>query len=368
VIRQEGGTSDDPTILICHISTLRCHPEKPDLSKLNFGHILVPKVRKMSDRPSLKNHFVLRFAISLFFLISLANVASAQINPEMYKSLGEKMWEFVVKNWIDIWAILSTVAATVLAFLAKKAKLYIAALKLPAPVLADETRNSVLVLGLGGSGKTSLIKSVTNNPDANPKIKSADFKIYDTAVGITNPAGAEFKKMRLFISDYAGQNLTTLFSGFINEQRNLYSQMRYGYLNSLILVVDLFDPPENNDDVIKPKSNWEQGRVKENLNEWNKQVLQAVVGLFTKADFKYICLFINKIDLVNNLTAEKKKEILEEFSSIYDTLEQFGNGLTVERIIGSASDGTGINKLKQSLLEVRGSVIPRAGLVDRLFV
>jgi predicted GTPase len=37
------------------------------------------------------------------------------------------------------------------------------ALQLPPPIKVDETRNSILLVGIGGVGKTSLIKALTHD-------------------------------------------------------------------------------------------------------------------------------------------------------------------------------------------------------------
>ena len=42
------------------------------------------------------------------------------------------------------------------------------ALQLPPPIRVDETRNSILLVGIGGVGKTSLIKALIHDPAAEP--------------------------------------------------------------------------------------------------------------------------------------------------------------------------------------------------------
>ena len=148
----------------------------------------------------------------------------------------------------------------------------------PAKLEPNTRINSVMVLGLGGSGKTSLCKAITDDITADPSIKTGHFKIYNVAKDL--PGDNPETRCKFYLADYPGQSfLEELVAGFIEEQSRPYSPMRYGYINSLILVVDLFAPPDLPGEPIPKDSSFNKKRIRENLQQWNEQALSAVFGM-----------------------------------------------------------------------------------------
>lgn len=100
---------------------------------------------------------------------------------------------------MDTAGFLTSVAASMTAavFIAtsQRLKTRLKALQLPPRVRVDETRNSILLVGIGGVGKTSLIKALTHDlaePDT-----IGPFKIYKHVEELGNePSGIESPNVR----------------------------------------------------------------------------------------------------------------------------------------------------------------------------
>lgn len=95
--------------------------------------------------------------------------------------------------------------------------------------------------------------------------------------------------------------------------------MRYSCITSLILLVDLFDPPALPDQEIKPQDNISQSRINENNKYWDEDKLSMVLRLTN--NLKYVCLLISKPDLLKsgNLAEE---EIKNKYSNLYTRLNE----------------------------------------------
>jgi GTPase SAR1 family protein len=216
-----------------------------------------------------------------------------------------------------------------------------------------ETRNSILFVGIGGLGKTSLIKALTHDSAAEPDT-IGPFKIYKYAQELENePSG--IKRTNLYFADYRWQNLTYLIGGFLLEQKQPYCPLRYGFLNSLIMVVDVTDPTKHPDENFPKAQNFSQKRVEDNLNEWNSQSIQAILGLFTRPQLKYICLFINKIDLLFGYDEAMENDIKEAYLPLLRQLHEASEGVRFECKLGPAARDLKIGELRNALRDVRGT-------------
>jgi len=225
------------------------------------------------------------------------------------------------------------------------------ALRGPAKLPATYRTNSVMLLGLGGSGKTTLVRALTNVHEANPRIATAEYDIHSVALDI--PGDSPTTRCQLFISDYAGQDLGSLIAAFLDQQKLPYSPMRHGYVRSLIVVVDLFAPPELSGAKGTAQDAIDSSRVAEQIAAWNEQCLSAIFGMLTKS-LNYVCLFINKGDLLTLDHAQITATALTAYLPLRKHLERQSRGAVVEIIVGSAETGWGLNQLKASLLEASG--------------
>jgi hypothetical protein len=232
----------------------------------------------------------------------------------------------------------------------------------PVRINPTEQRNSIILLGLGGTGKTSLIRRIFQQPDATPERKTEEYRIYRCMHSVNK------QNYNFFISDYVGQNLGNLVGSFIEQQKIPYSEMTYGYVNSLVLMVDLFSPPESpgapGPDA-QPTPN--QARVDLQLSQWNETAIDAIFGMLTVPELSYVCLFINKFDLVSEHTRESRKRAEDLYKRIYGflRLKIIGTKVELEVLVGSADSGDCVPLLLAKLMEhsvpARTSVKPRQG-------
>jgi hypothetical protein len=115
-------------------------------------------------------------------------------------------------------SVASSLTAAVLFSMSQRLKGRLKALQLPPPVRVDETRNSILLVGIGGVGKTSLIKALTHDLAAEPDT-IGPFKFYKHVEELGNePSG--IKRTNLYFADYPWQNLTDLIGRFLLEQKH----------------------------------------------------------------------------------------------------------------------------------------------------
>lgn len=131
--------------------------------------------------------------------------------------------------------------------------------------------------------------------------------------------------------------------------------MSYGFINSLILVVDLFPPPERIDDPpLEPRDHVDEGRIELHCSQWNDTALDAVFGLLTSGSLKYVCLFVNKSDLLIKFNTDPvKKDIESRFDSLRSRLEQraIHAGADFALVLGSARESTGVGDVRMALFE-----------------
>jgi hypothetical protein len=107
---------------------------------------------------------------------------------------------------------------------------------------------------------------------------------------------------------------------------------------------------------IFPKAqNFSQKRVEDNLKEWNSQSIQAILGLFTRPQLKYICLFINKVDLLVGYDEAMENEIKEAYLPLMRELKEASDGVRFECLLGSAARDLKFGELKNALRDVRGT-------------
>jgi hypothetical protein len=215
----------------------------------------------------------------------------------------------------------------------------------------ERLRNTVLLVGLGLSGKTQLIQTLVGR-NTGPPQRTLHFTVTSKEEIIDGTA------YHFNFVDYRGQDFGQLIRHLMRE----YSQI--GEIHSLIMVVDLFPCVEGED----PNAKWEQysrDRIREHLSQWNTMSLDAAMGLVTRSSVRYVCLFINKIDKLNGtLVADDFKFIKSEYQSLIDDLERRVDGIAdFEVVVGSAQHGFGIFgphgiRSKLVLHCHRGEVVP----------
>lgn len=213
-----------------------------------------------------------------------------------------------------------------------------------------------MLLGLGGVGKTTFVRGVFQNPKANPSVSTEHYGLYRTTTDVEDPDDKRRnEKYTLYVGDYRGQNLGQLVSKFITQQKASFEPMSYGYINSLVLIVDLFPPHEQFDHtMVEPRDCVDSDRVEKHNSQWNDTALDAVFGLLTTGGLRYVCLFINKMDLLKGSnTPAVQREVRKRFAELEGRLKERARGskATFKLVLGSAEDGGGILRVRKELFE-----------------
>jgi hypothetical protein len=214
-------------------------------------------------------------------------------------------------------------------------------------LLGDKVkRNSIVILGLGGCGKTTLISHLSKDPTAAPDISTRDYCRFSWR---DRNSGTESDHV-YYVADHQGQNIGTLIKGLIEEQKKPYSPMTWGAINSLIFIVDVAKAPGRGN---KRATELQQevreslrDRIQENVKQWSPTALDMIFGFTTQDSLKYVCLFVNKMDL---LLPEEKEEAEKLYQGLIEDLDVRCPGLALEIIFGSVLSGDGFPKLAASL-------------------
>ena len=228
---------------------------------------------------------------------------------------------------------------------------------LPVQVPNCDKRNSILLLGLGGTGKTSIIKGLLNNNEANPNEKTENFTMYKgDRLSIKesdkdNKSHGNHSRYWFYITDYKGQNIGQLVRSFIIQQKKPFSPLAYGHVTSLILMVDLISPKEeaHHEDIPKQEK-YDQDRVNKHVAEWNDTSLDTIFGLLT-SELRYVCIFINKVDLMIDRSYGAEDTYTKVFQPMQEKIKKRAGRATVKTYLGSARDGTSLNYLTEDLME-----------------
>jgi len=167
----------------------------------------------------------------------------------------------------------------------------------------------------------------------------------------TNKANKSNSKYWFYIADYKGQNIGQLVRSFIIQQKKPFSPLAYGDITSLILMVDLVTPKEeaHYEDIPKQEK-YNQERVNKHVTEWNDTALDAIFGLLT-SELRYVCIFINKVDLMNDRSYEAEERYIKIFQPMQEKIKKRVGRATVKTYLGSARDGTSLNYLTEDLME-----------------
>ncbi|MEI6368638.1 MAG: GTPase domain-containing protein, partial [Nostocales cyanobacterium ELA608] len=137
------------------------------------------------------------------------------------------------------------------------------------PLEPGEFRNSILLVGLGGSGKTTLIGYLVDQ--GNSEMSTRDFANYKSLSESIDKNGNTYK---FYIADYPGQNIGVLIKGLMAEQKVPYSPMTFNGIDSIIIVVDLVYTPEPGSkiDMDLVRQTWQE-RVQQHIKEWSPTAL-----------------------------------------------------------------------------------------------
>lgn len=287
--------------------------------------------------PYLLKHFrIIAWAAACFAVISMATVGvrlvAAQPATATAPSLPLPATTDLTapsKKLIDWSSVLTSLVSLVVGWVAEHWRArtkFSEMLTTPPKLKSGHRRNTIMVVGDGNSGKSTLIKNFTDH--LNLKTEKTTKFLVSTGGCVERDTHYHF-----VFADYVGQDLGTLISSFVQEQLKPYADIRYRYVNTLVFVVDLFDDAQTKraveeGDAFVPFETFNEQRVQEQLTLWNRYSLDAVFGMHgfvrgediargTRMGLRLVTLLINKLDMVAN---SNDPAVLRRIKAAYDPL------------------------------------------------
>jgi len=198
----------------------------------------------------------------------------------------------------------------------------------------DSRALNVVLVGEGGSGKTTIIRSLTAAPEAVPAIATDSISTYSLIQEMTvqSEQGEKRRLFRIFIDDYVGQNLPEAL-----EDDAINNRLQMIPATLLVIVVDLF--PYEKDTQNSLKKEIDTDRVAYQIGIYNEPVMQILLRRAQSS--KYVVLFINKIDMISPLSPKKISDAIAAYKPLIEKLED-KRGRRLHVIVGSARAGNGV--------------------------
>ncbi|HXO68620.1 MAG TPA: GTPase domain-containing protein [Bradyrhizobium sp.] len=228
------------------------------------------------------------------------------------------------------------------------------------PVDFDQYATNMILVGEGGSGKTTLIHALSGAGEAQPDVATNEMSTYTLVheISIEQKGGTIRRLVRIYSDDYEGQNWV---QGTQSEQ--VKARQQFIKSSSLVIVVDLIGPGSKS----APTSGagkLHSKRIKEQLLIYNDPAVQSLASLLGPNG--QIILFINKADLIYPLTDERIEEAKASYAPLVEQLREL-RGVRLRVIVGSAMTGFGVvgyddgHEERKSLLKL---VIDHARKID----
>lgn len=193
---------------------------------------------------------------------------------------------------------------------------------------------NVILVGDGGTGKTSIIQALSGSPDANPAAATAENALYSIAQETNVEAGESVRRrlIRTYISDHVGQNFGSIYETafFKNHDLSVYPQC-------LVIVVDLFFPDKYGENLRYDAP--DESRVEEQKNVYTDKQIQQLTALLKPGS--KIILFINKVDKIKSDISKAIDTAKEVYDPLIQSLQRT-KGAELSVVVGSARMGIGV--------------------------
>jgi len=201
---------------------------------------------------------------------------------------------------------------------------------------------NVILVGLGGAGKTSIVRALSGCGEANPaaatvpRLKVKLYSVVQEIDVIDGESSLLHDLNRIYIEDYEGQQFgNRLHDGTVRKREELIPS------TVIVLVVDLFYPSKPSNQKLPSRDSWEESRVRENLKQYPEGVLNSIKLMTPKCS--RVCLFINKADLVQPYDDHVEAAIMKRFQPLREDIDNEFQGCETTTIIGSAASGWGVS-------------------------
>jgi hypothetical protein len=231
----------------------------------------------------------------------------------------------------------------------------------PKPASRNGRRCSVVLLGIGDSGKSEFIKRLTGNVVDAPAVKTTGVREWNVDIPFveSRPGDNQLALSRhvtCYITDYMGQNLGSLVHYFMMEQKARLSKMAFGHINVLCILVDLAegDPAGgngNNDKI--PDST----RTESQTSEWNGQTLAAVWGLVAGPKFKHVIIFLNKCDAIPSRPVKFDEIAAKPYATLIKRVREDFPDQQLHVIAGSAKKNENMHEVIRVIVDASDPVL-----------
>ena len=205
----------------------------------------------------------------------------------------------------------------------------------------------VMMLGDGGSGKTSIIWALTGHPAAEPNKRTGDSQAegahtYIYRVDHVQPEPCAIQQLE--ITDYRGQSSQNLAHRRMREAEQGVTPP----VNVVVWVVDLVGPGEHGE-VLSPRADIDSERVRiQSTDTWGDGAIAAWRGLTGGTESLWV-LFINKADLIIGPKTEVEQRAKAAYNPLRQRLAAVSTGRGFEVIVGAADCGWGVPELARML-------------------
>lgn len=227
------------------------------------------------------------------------------------------------------------------------------------------SKNTVLLIGLGRSGKSELIDQISSRNARLSQERTNDWMHYGFAIEnytFDNDKRAIAEKTIFVVNDYRGQRVQDLGANITDQIEN-GGWYRPSLINSVVFIVDLFNW-ESAGDEDKPHEKIDADRVSFQTSELTSTAISFMFGLTSRDALTGVYLFINKVDQLSckKTHAEVAADAKAAYQRLIDDLEKHAKESDVDFacFVGSARLGTkvvGQDSLASALIEKAERVV-----------